>query len=251
MKQTVYMAECEPKFHPTMSNDKLGGKNQKIMAVSYAPGKDLITFGDGRLVSDCPGTCSGVDCSKCGKRNVCYAIDSYVQYPAVTVNRVENTMQLRQDIDKHFEDIKAAAVKNDVEIIRYTESGEFENDKHFEKFIELAEDIPDVKVYAYTKNYEVLRNYFSHGKELPENCVILVSVWEDQGIKEYEEFKDHENIKCFVVNSDIKCDAMCPAYRKDENGKVNRVKSDAVKCGNCGLCTGKYPQIKVIGCVEH
>lgn len=251
MKATVYMNDCKPCFHPTMANDKLGGKKHNIMAVSYVPGKELLTLKNGDLVSDCPGTCGAVDCSQCGKRGVCYAIDSFVQYPAVTVNRVENTMQLRSDIDQHFEDIKAAIIKNKVNIVRYTESGEFESQEHFDKFIDLALGMPEVHFYAYTKNYTVLRTYFSRGLELPANVVILISVWGTQGIAEYNEFKEHNNIKCFAVNSDMKVEAMCPAYRKDENGKVTRVKSDAVKCGNCGLCTGKHPNVRVIGCVEH
>lgn len=251
MKETVFTKNCKPQFHGTFSNDKLGGKSQKIMAVSYVPGADLVYFADGRPVSDCMGTCGAVNCSQCGKRNVCYAIDSYVQYPAVTINRVENTLQLREDIDQHFADIKQAIIKNKIEILRYTESGEFENYNHFSKLVDLAKDMPNVLVYAYTKNYAVLREYFGTGAELPKNLVILISVWGDQGVAEYNEFKSHENIKCFAVKSNIKVDAMCPAYRKDENGKVTRVHSDAVKCGNCGLCTGKHPTVKVIGCVEH
>lgn len=251
MKSTVYMEDCTPRFHPTMSNDKLGGKKYNMMAVSYVPGKGLLTLKNGNLVSDCPGTCGNVDCSQCGQRGVCYAIDSYVQYPAVTVNRVENTMQLRQDIDKHFQDIKDAIERNKINIVRYTESGEFESLEHFEKFVELANTMPNISFYAYTKNYAALRGFFAKGLELPRNMVILISVWGDQGVKEYEEFKSHENIKCFAVRSNIPVDAMCPAYRKDETGKVSRVKSDAVKCSNCGLCTGKRPNVKVIGCIEH
>ena len=251
MKETVYMKNCKAQFHPTLANDKLGGKKQKIMAVSYVPGRELLTLNNGTLVSDCVGTCRNVDCTQCGRRNVCYAIDSYVQYPAVTVNRVENTMQLREDIDQHFEDIYNTAVKNKVEIIRYTESGDFEDYNHFDHFIKLADRLPEVQLYVYTKNYKVLREYFNNGLELPDNVTVLISVWGDQGVVEYNEFKDHKNIKCFAVNSDIPFDATCPAYRKDENGKVTRVHSDAVKCGNCGLCTGKIPQVKVIKCIEH
>lgn len=107
MKETVYMKDCKPRLHGTFSNDKLGGKNLKIVAISYVPGKGILTFKDGRPVLDCEGTCRNVDCSQCGKFGVCYAIDSFVQYPAVTVNRVENTMQLREDINKHFADINA------------------------------------------------------------------------------------------------------------------------------------------------
>lgn len=251
MKETVYMGNCVAQFHPTLANDKLGGKKQKIMAVSYVPGKDLIFLQNGTLVSDCVGTCKNVDCSQCGQRGVCYAIDSYTQYPAVTKNRVENTMQLRENIDQHFEDIYNTAVKNKVEIIRYTESGEIEDYRHFEYLLRLTNRLPEVQVYVYTKNYEVLREYFGKGLELPDNLTILVSVWGDQGVAEYNEFKNHKNIKCFAVKSSIPYDAVCPAYKEDENGKVHRVHNDAVKCGNCGLCTGKVPGVKVIKCVEH
>ena len=251
MKETVYVKDCKAQFHPTLANDKLGGKSQKIMAVSYVPGKDPITLKNGTLVSDCIGTCRNVDCSQCGQRGVCYAIDSYTQYPAVTKNRVENTIQLREDINQHFEDIYNTAIKNKVEIIRYTESGDFEDYNHFEHFIALADRLPEVQLYVYTKNYAVLREYFGNNLELPDNVTVLISVWGEQGIAEYNEFKDHKNIKCFAVNSTIKCDATCPAYKQDENGKVYRVKSDSVKCGKCGLCTGKIPQVKVIKCIEH
>lgn len=251
MKETVYMRDCVAQFHPTLLNDKLGGKKQRIMAVSYVPGKDLLTLRNGTLVSDCIGTCKNVDCSTCGRCNVCYAIDSYIQYPAVTKNRVENTMQLREDIDKHFEDIYNTIIRHKIQILRYTESGEIEDYRHFEYLIRLTNRLPKVQVYAYTKNYEVLREYFSRGLELPENLTILVSVWGEQGIKEYQEFSSHKNIKCFAVNSNMKYDAICPAFKQDKNGRVYRVHTDAVKCGNCGLCTGKAPNVRVIKCIEH
>lgn len=250
MKQTVHMRDCKAQFHATMSNDKLGGEKQKIMAVGYVPSNDLLYLNNGTLVSDCIGTCGKVDCSGCAKRGVCYAIDSYCQYPAVTVNRVENTMQLRDDIDKHFDDIYETAIAYGVDVIRYTESGEIETAKQFDKVIELSDKLPDVEIYLYTKNYDVLYKFFEN-RELPKNVTVLISIWGNTGVDAWLTLKHHKGVKAFVVNNDeIKVDAMCPAYRKDENGKVKRVKSDAVKCGNCKLCT-RARDVKIIGCLEH
>ena len=249
-KETVFMKDCIPQFHPTLSNDKLGGKKFNIMGISYVPGNTFFYLKDGTLVSDCPGTCNNVDCSGCGKRGICYAIDSYCQYPAVTLNRVENTIQLRLNPEKHFQDIKQSIIDNKINTVRYTESGEIIDYAHFERIINLCNDLKSVNFYLYTKNYKVLYTYFSKYDDLPENLVILISIWKETGVKEYNDFKDHKNIKAFVVNNpDIKVQAMCPAY-KEINGKVVRIKTDNVKCGNCGLCTAKS-NCKVIGCIEH
>ncbi len=246
------MRDCNPHFHATLNNDKLGGKSEKILAIGYVPGSDLLYLNNGTMVSDCKGTCGAVDCSGCGFRGICYAIDSYCQYPAVTVNRIENTLQLRTNIDLHFLSIYYTALENKVETIRYTESGEIETYTQFSYVVELAEKLPNVKIYLYTKNYAVLRKYFESA-ELPENMVVLISIWENTGVSEFLEMSDHNNIKAFVVNNqDIKVNAMCPAYHKNpKTGKVERVKDNpAVKCGNCGLCTGKH-KCKIIGCLEH
>lgn len=249
-KQTVYQAECNAVFHPTMSNDKLGGKKQKIMAVSYVPGNELLYLKNGTLVSDCIGTCGKVDCNGCAHRGVCYAIDSFCQYNAVTLNRVENTLQLRSDMAGHFEEIYQAAIEKGVNTIRYTESGEIESYEQFLEVVRLSERLPGVEIYLYTKNYPVLYRFFK-SRELPENMTVLISIWENVGVAAWNDLKEHAGIKAFVVNNDaIKCDAMCPAYRKDDKGKVRRVKSDAVKCGNCRLCT-RARKAKVIGCLEH
>lgn len=247
MKKTVYASNQQARLHLTRSNSKLGGKKEKIFALSYVPGAGIIYFKDGRPVSTVVGTCGAVDCSKCGKKGICYAIDSFVQYPAVTVACVENTLQLREDIDTHFNEIYAAAIKEKVTTIRYTASGEIENYRHFEKVVELAERLPAVNIYLYTKNYKVLREFFGRGLELPNNLVVLISVWGDQGVKEYNEFKHHNNIKCFAVNSTMKTQATCPAYTL-VNGKAKLNKE--MTCAKCGLCTARS-KAKIIGCIEH
>lgn len=246
MKKTVLMRNCTAQFHPTFNNSKLGGKKLNLLAISYVPGSAFTFLKSGKKVSDCKGTCGMVDCKNCERS--CYAIRSYRQYNAVTVNRVENTMQLRSDINQHFSDIHNAIKSNNINVVRYTESGEIESFDQFMHLYRLAKDLPHVKFYLYTKNYVVLREFFND-HVLPDNMVVLVSIWGDHGVAAWEEFKKYKNVKCFAVNSDIDTPYTCPAYRKDKNGKTYRVKTDAVKCGNCKLCFDS--KAKVIKCLEH
>ena len=244
--KTTFLKDCKAQFHPTWGNEKTGGLKEGMLAIGYMPGKAIITFKNGQIVSDCFGTCHGVDCSKCEK--CCYAVSMIKRYEMARKNRIENTMQLREDINKHFEDIYHCILKNNVKIVRYTDSGEIESFLQFMKLVNLALSLPSVQFYCYTKNYAVLREFFGENKELPKNMVILISIWGSQGEKEYNEFKEHRNIKAFAVNSNIKVNAVCPAYKK-VNGKVRLNKK--MTCAKCGLCTGKYSKVKVIGCIEH
>lgn len=246
MKQTVFMKLLTPRFHATMNSSKLGGKREKIVGVSKVPGKGLVRFKDGRIVSDCTGTCSAVDCSGCEK--ACYARRSFIQYPTVTVNRVENTMLARTDIERFISSIYEYAVKVKATTIRYTESGEIETYTELETLMRYAEMYPDINLYFYTKAYNFLAKYITENYVLPENVTVLLSIWGKHGVKEYECFKNISGIKAFVVNNaDYKPDIICPAYHM-VNGKVKQNK--AVKCGNCKACT-RARDFKVIGCYEH
>lgn len=103
--------------------------------------------------------------------------------------------------------------------------------------------------YLYYSNGSlVLREFFGEGKQLPQNMVALISVWEDLGKSEFLEFRKYRNIKAFAVNSDLKCQAICPAYKKE--GKRVKLNKE-MTCAKCGLCWGKHPNIDIIGCLEH
>lgn len=267
MKQTVYINNCKEQLHITISNDKLGGRNQKILAIGYVPGNELLYLNDGTLVSDCEGTCKDVDCTGCAKRGACYAIDSFCQYPAKTVACVENTLQLKNNMVQHFADIDEAIINEKAEVVRHTESGEIISFEHFNSIVEQAKRFPTVKFYMYTKNYPVLYKFFDTlGLELPSNMVVLISIWGDYGVEAYEHLKHHNNIKAFVVNNPKYTGVRCPAYIEDvktlKNGTVKhfvrrvkeeldgKAKADAVKCGNCRLCTSARG-CKVITCLQH
>lgn len=243
MKETIFEKDCQARFHGTFGNGKLG---KHVMAVSYVPGNGLLHFKDGRLVSDCLGTCSKVDCSQCGKFGICYAINSYVIRPNVTIARIENTLQLRNDMKKHFQDLEKAIRDNGVKVVRYTESGELESYEQLINLYNVAIRNPETRFYLYTKNYQVLRCFFDF-RVLPTNMVVLISVWGDQGRDAWNEFKKYRNVKCFAVNSDMQVTCNCPAYYKDENGKTKR--DSSATCEKCRLCYDS--KAKIIGCLEH
>lgn len=249
--ETTLTANLTPRFWPSYGNEKVGGKAAGMMAIGYMPGSGVLTYNDGVPVTDCLGTCGAVDCSGCQK--ACYAVSMIKRYRDARNHRIENTLQLRADINKHFDDIRAAILRDKIRVVRYTDSGEIESYLQFMKLVNLALGLPSVRFYLYTKNYAVLREYFGRGDrfELPSNLVVLISIWEDLGEKEFQEFRHHKNIKAFAVKpATVKPEVMCPAYKKDPN--TGRVKlNKEMTCVKCGLCTGARGGAQIIGCLEH
>jgi len=243
MKKTLFAKDCKPCLHITDSNSKLG----KMASIGYVPGCGLIILkSTGEIVTDIPGSCGCVDCAGCSCK--CYAIRSFRQYDGKTRACCENTLQLREDPEKHFSDIAEYIEKKHIKVLRYLESGELETYRQFTLLVRLAKTHPETTFYTYTKNYFVLNYFFfTKGQELPKNLVILLSVWGETGREEWERFSRFGNVKCFAVNTDMKTDAICPAYTKDKSGKTRLNK--AMTCAKCGLCFRS--KAKVIGCLEH
>lgn len=249
--ETTYTKDMKARFYPSYGNEKTGGKDAGMMAIGYMPGAGILEYKDGTPVTDCHGTCGAVDCSACVKQ--CYAVSMVKRYKDARIHRIENTLQLRENITQHFDDIRAAILRDHIRMVRYTDSGEIESYQQFFKLVNLALGLPSVRFYLYTKNYAVLREFFGRGDqfELPTNLVVLISIWEDLGEKEYMEFRHHRNIKAFAVKpATVKPEIMCPAYKKDP--KTGRVKLNAeMTCAKCGLCIGTRGNADIIGCLEH
>lgn len=236
--RTIWAKDFTPCFIPSHDNSKLGG----ILGISYLPMDGLDYLKSGLLLTDVKGTCK--NCDECARK--CYARSSNKRFEKVTIKNVCNTLQLRNDIDKHFADIENYIVTHNIEIVRYTESGEIETSAQFEKLVNLARKLSNVYFYLYTKNYEVLRAFFNRSV-LPNNMTVLVSVWGKIGVNEWKEFKKYRNVKCFAVNSDLQPRVFCPAYKKDKNGRTRL--NSAMTCEKCGLCYRS--KVSVIGCLEH
>lgn len=242
-KYVIESSEVEVKFYPTKS-EKLGAS---IISVAYLPSNELLyNKSENKFLTDIVGTC-GKYCAGC--KHSCYACKT-VNYRkgAVLSHWISNTLQLRNDIDKHFKQIEANILLSGCKALRYNFSGELESMDQFLHVVKLARKCKDIKIYLYTKNYDILFKYFENGKKLPNNLFVLVSVWSTFGESEYMKLKDHKNILAFVVNNDnIHNDAICPAY-KNVNGRIIKT---GVNCSSCGLCYGKSKNVKVIKCFEH
>lgn len=102
MSKTTLSETIRPEFRPSYSVEKIGGADQHIMAIAYVPGPGILQYvGTGENVSDCPGTCGNVDCSKCSLSGNCYAIRDYKRFPEYRKNCIANTLQIRENIDAH------------------------------------------------------------------------------------------------------------------------------------------------------
>lgn len=199
------------------------------------------------------GTC-GHYCNGC--KNSCYVKKSY-RYPSVIDGHARNTLAMRNDINKAFDDLNGQIdrAKNKPAYIRIDQSGEIESPLELLNWVLSAKKHPNVKYYTYTKNYDAVRmviNTFDDGARIPSNITINISVWHEYGLNEYiNEFSKYPFIKAFVYDDKqfdyaahgLTIDTYCYAY--DENGKLNH----AVTCEKCRKCIDR--KCNVIGCFDH
>ena len=205
-----------------------------------------------REINGVKGSC-GNYCGAC-QDGGCYVFKSY-RYPSVINGHARNTTAFRNDINGSFEELCAQIdrAKNKPEIIRINQSGEIETPFELLKWCLMAKKYPDIRFYLYTKNFDALSmviNSFDNGATVPENITMLISVWHEYGLNEFNEFKKHSFIKAFAYDdgfnyaaAGLNIDAYCTAY--DQNGKMNH----AVTCEKCKKCFNRIH--KVIGCYDH
>ena len=218
------------------------------------------------------GTC-GKHCTGC--IHECYVMKSYRMYTkrnsdgtkgdfrknacSVKYGHALNTIAMRADEDKMYMDlnnqIQRRKNKSKELIIRIHASGELETVSQLIVWIKLARQNPNVIFYVYSKAYDIIVPTLLKGL-VPGNLVILVSIWNEYGIAEYKQVEHLRNVKAFVVltgfnyeSHGIHVTTMCPAYRMDENGKVQLVHE--LTCHACGKCFRLLDGLKVIGCLPH
>lgn len=191
------------------------------------------------------GTCK--NCSVCTKD--CYVNKSYVRYPTVPYGHARNTLGLRLAFDKVFKDLdnQIKRARNPIKIVRINQSGEVEDQKQMLGWCNLAKNNPKTIFYMYTKMYDIATEVLLSNK-VPNNLVILFSIWHDLGVKEFEAVRHLPNVKAFVYddgNIQIKPQVYCKAY--DDKGHLNHEET----CQQCGKCFGKNPKMQIVGCKGH
>lgn len=222
-------------------NIKLGNMG----SFSKLAGDGIFRTKSGEFVS---GSC-GKHCEGC--RGACYVFKSY-RYPSVIENHAKNTKAFRENQKQAFADIKEqlSRKKKPFKVVRINQSGELESFIELVRWIELARDFPETSFYLYTKNYEAVKTVAKNELvTVPKNFTLLVSIWHNYGICEYNQLKKYPWVKAFVYmdgynyeEQNINIETTCKAY---DMGKINH----NITCDKCKKCFDS--QFKVIGCKEH
>lgn len=223
MKEALYNIYFDENTHIHISNgNKKVGKG--VYNISLLPGDKPLTKKDGTVLTNISGTCGG--CCKNCKQN-CYAIrHTTYHHNSCIPAYADNTLLARFDIDTYFKEIQQFINRNIVAVIRFHVAGEIPSYEYLIKMYELAKNNSDVKFYVYTKRYkwveELIKNYGS----LPNNFVILVSIW-------HNNYKNPLQLPEFIYDDGTE-DAMkkvfhCPAV--DKNGRET-----GMTCAACKKC---------------
>ena len=146
---------------------KLLSQNSKIKATSEKLGVNIFNFNipayknkDGKIV--CPFADSCV--------KYCYAQKGNYKRFAKSINP---GMEYRYELSKtiSFVPLMIKAIKTlNADFIRVHDSGDFYSPKYVQRWFDIANNLPSVKFYAYTKSHNFFR-----GINIPENFDIIFS----------------------------------------------------------------------------
>ena len=199
----------------------------------------------------CTGSC-GKYCSGCWHRGGCYVWKSY-RYPSVVKGHMRNTIAFRNDLDAAFENLakQLDRARNKPFMVRINQAGELETAAEFSHWCDIASKNPGVNFWLYTKAFDIAIPALLAGK-VPENVTVLVSIWHEYGVEEYNSVKHLSNVKAFVYmdgfnysDLGIQVTTTCKAY--NEAGKLDH----DVTCDKCKKCFNRLVSCKVIGCNAH
>ena len=114
-------------------------------------------------------TCS--NCSSCSKD--CYAVKLCRIYKTVRDSYDRNYSILKTDRDSYFAQVKATAMIN--RYFRWHVSGDIVDQDYLSRMCKVARDCKGTRFLAFTKNYEVVNEYFTTHKK-PKNLQIIMSL---------------------------------------------------------------------------
>ena len=223
----------------------------------------------------CKGTC-GKHCKGCfdsknPRMSECYVAKSYRIHTnrnsdgsigdiqknkcSVKLGHAYRTIAMTQYRNDLFDRLNNQLVnkKKKFGVVRINESGELTCYEDLKLWCDLARLHPETIFYLYTKNYSVVKKAITENI-ITDNIFINISVWHENGIKEYINMKDCPQIRafCFVdkewtidryKKNGVNITTTCGAY--DENGKMNH----AVTCDKCKKCFSN--RNLCVGCFEH
>lgn len=224
---------------------------------------DYTTEKYGVVKGSCPTEC----CEHCGhsvdgKRPPCYVAKSY-RYTNVIESHARNTLSIRNNTELAYQQLSDSMKRKRKKPVagRYDQSGEIMNMADLLGMCMVAKENDYMPFYVYSKRYDIIIPALLAGL-VPKNLTVLISIWHEQGIKEYLSVAHLPNVKAFVYcdkNKDpkngwgieeyalhgINIQTFCMAY--DMKGKMNH----KVTCDKCKKCFNRSCNAKVIGCWDH
>ena len=149
-----------------MSTLPLLTQNSKLRKTSKELGKRVFNFGIPAFVDPDTGKRTCPFAGACAK--FCYARKGAYIWSNVTPAFVRRYKATKQD---DFVTVMAAEItKKRADYIRIHDSGDFYSPAYYAKWIEIAQALPDVRFYAYTKSLPIVE-----GVERPENFDLIYS----------------------------------------------------------------------------
>ena len=200
----------------------------------------------------CSGSC-GNYCKGCSK--TCYVKKSYDLHGASVIKgHARRTIATRFYINELQErlSLQLSRKRGKAACVRIHQSGEIESLSELIMHKNIAAEHPETVFFMYTKAFDIVIPYIiKHAAVWPDNFIILISIWNEYGIKEYNSVKHLPFIKAFICNTGynyqaagIECTTTCKAY----NGKKL---NHEITCFRCKKCFDKNINHKTILCDEH
>lgn len=228
-KEVMYPVYDNGELHIAISkgNQKMGN----IPAFNLLPSNEPLKLNNGTQLTNIIGTC-GKHCKSC--KDDCYAIRYIKQrHNSCVTPYAGNTIIMRNDPKKLYDEIKEFCDKNIVKYFRFHTSGELESFEQFCNYCNICDNNPDVVFYIYTKAFEILEKYLEKYEKFPSNLVVNLSEW-NGNLKEVP-FSIVGKCSVFMYDDgsqDLSKITHCPAVDKDGH-------ETGITCAMCRRCMKK------------
>ena len=121
-------------------------------------------------------SCGG-NCRVCIHK--CYDIKACMQYDAVMKARVRNYYLATEHLNYYFFQIDSSlSRKRTLKPVRFHVGGDIISLEYLDQMVKLARKHSKRKFWSYTKQYDIVNTWMEQNGPLPENLVIMYSVWD-------------------------------------------------------------------------
>ncbi len=122
-----------------------------------------------------------IDCGNCKACKLsCYDLRHDLIYKTVKSSRATNSAIYAADPERYFREIDAWLTLNYPRAFRWHIGGDIKGVEYLANMVKIAENHPDIKFLAFTKQFAVVNKYLDEGGQIPDNLNILFSGWVGQ-----------------------------------------------------------------------